>query len=149
MGLAGHVRAGRHLVRGASLLWLPSEVRILNRLLRRHAGIAHGRRDAGAGAADLSVRLFLRRLDVGLAVDAVFVGRGRLRRVQTGLQRLEEGACRSMMASHLDEILSLRLGDERLQLGRGECVDEAGFRDHKKQDLGSGEHGELVSLRAK
>jgi hypothetical protein len=32
----------------------------------------------------------------------------------------------------LDEILALRLGDERLQFGRGKSVDQAGFRDDEK-----------------
>ena len=145
MGLAGHVRAWRHLVRSAGLLRLPGEVRILNGLLRRHAGVAHGRRDARAGAADLSVRLFLGRLDVGLGVDAVLVGRRRLGGVQASLQRSEERGL-GRRAPYLDEILAFGLGDERLELGGGKGVDETGFGDHEEQNLGSGEHGELVSL---
>lgn len=35
----------------------------------------------------------------------------------------------------LDEILALWLGDERLQFGGGECVDQAGFGNDEKEDL--------------
>jgi hypothetical protein len=38
----------------------------------------------------------------------------------------------------LDEILALRLGDERLQFGGGESIDQAGFRDDEKEDLCTG-----------
>ena len=48
--------------------------------------------------------------------------------------------------TRLDEVLSLGLGDERLQLRRGECVDKAGLGDDEKQDLCASEGGELVGL---
>jgi hypothetical protein len=38
----------------------------------------------------------------------------------------------------LDEVLALRLGDERLQFGGGESIDQAGFRDDEKKNLCSG-----------
>lgn len=48
--------------------------------------------------------------------------------------------------AHLDEVLALGLGDKRLQLRRGEGVDEAGLGDDEEEDLGAGEDGELVGL---
>ena len=47
----------------------------------------------------------------------------------------------------LDEVLALGLGDERLELGGGEGVDEAGLGDDEEEDLGAGERRELVGLR--
>lgn len=46
----------------------------------------------------------------------------------------------------LDEVLSLRLGDERLQFGGCESIDQAGFRDDEKEDLCAGQSGKLVGL---
>ena len=110
MGLAGHVRARRHLVRSTLLLRLSGEVLVLNGLLWRHARIGHGRGDALTATADLGVRLFLGRLDVGIAIDAVFVGRRRLGSVQAGLQRLEECAG-PRESSYLDQVLAFRFRD--------------------------------------
>lgn len=39
--------------------------------------------------------------------------------------------------ARLDQILALRLGYQRLQLGRGKSVYMAGFRGHQQQDLGA------------
>lgn len=49
-------------------------------------------------------------------------------------------------ATYLDEVLALGLGDERLQLGRGEGVDQTRLGHDEKQDLGAGQDGELISL---
>ena len=46
----------------------------------------------------------------------------------------------------LDEILALRLRDERLQLGGGESVYQAGFRDDEEENLCSGQGGKLIGL---
>lgn len=46
----------------------------------------------------------------------------------------------------LDEVLALRLGDERLQFGGCESIDQACFRDDEKEDLGSGQGGKFVGL---
>jgi hypothetical protein len=46
----------------------------------------------------------------------------------------------------LDEVLALRLGDERLQFGGCESVDQTSFRDDEEKDLCSGQGGKLVSL---
>lgn len=46
----------------------------------------------------------------------------------------------------LDEVLTLGLGDERLQLRCGESVDKAGLGYDKQEDLGACERRELVSL---
>jgi len=50
---------------------------------------------------------------------------------------------------YLNEILSLGLGHERLKLGGGKGVDEAGFGYNKKQDLCTGEDRKLVRLEAR
>jgi hypothetical protein len=39
----------------------------------------------------------------------------------------------------LDQILAFGLGDERLKLGSGECVDKTGLRNDQEENLGSGE----------
>lgn len=49
----------------------------------------------------------------------------------------------------LDEVLALRLGDQGLELGGGEGVDEAGLGHDEKQDLCASEGGELVGLEEK
>ena len=46
----------------------------------------------------------------------------------------------------LNEILALRLCDERLQFGSGEGVNQASFRDDEKEDLCSCESGKFVCL---
>lgn len=46
----------------------------------------------------------------------------------------------------LDEVFALGLGDEGLQLGGGEGVDEAGLGDDEQEHLGAGEGGEFVCL---
>jgi hypothetical protein len=48
--------------------------------------------------------------------------------------------------AYLDQILAFWLGDQRLQLGRGECVDEASLGDDEEEDLGSSQDGKLVCL---
>jgi hypothetical protein len=46
----------------------------------------------------------------------------------------------------LDEILALRLGDERLQFGGGESINQTGFRDDEEEDLCTGKGGKFVCL---
>ena len=46
----------------------------------------------------------------------------------------------------LDKILALGLGDEGLQLGSGERVDEACLTHDEEQDLGASKRRKLVSL---
>jgi hypothetical protein len=46
----------------------------------------------------------------------------------------------------LDEILAFGFGDEGLELGGGEGVDEAGLGDDEEEDLCAGEDGEFVGL---
>lgn len=41
--------------------------------------------------------------------------------------------------THLNEILTLGLGDERLQLWSGEGVDQTRLGDDEQEDLGAGE----------
>ena len=44
------------------------------------------------------------------------------------------------------EVLALWLGDDGLELGGGECIDQAGLRHNEEQHLRAGEGGELVRL---
>ena len=53
---------------------------------------------------------------------------------------------RAGFATYLDEVLALGLGNERLKLGGGKCVDETGFGHDKEKHLGAGQDGKLVSL---
>lgn len=43
--------------------------------------------------------------------------------------------------AYLDKVLAFGLGDERLEFGRRECVDETRLRDDEQKDLGAGEDG--------
>ena len=49
----------------------------------------------------------------------------------------------------MNEVLALWLGDEGLELGGGEGVDETGLGNDEQKDLGAGEGGELVGLMRK
>ena len=46
----------------------------------------------------------------------------------------------------LNEVLAFGLRDQRLQLRRGERVDETGLGDDQEEDLGAGQDGEFVGL---
>ena len=48
--------------------------------------------------------------------------------------------------TRLDEILSFRLGDERLELSGRESVDQSGLRHDEEQYLNSGQGRKLISL---
>jgi hypothetical protein len=50
--------------------------------------------------------------------------------------------------AYLDQVLAFGLGDERLQLGGGEGIDQSGLGDDKEEHLGSGEDRQLVGLVA-
>ena len=85
-------------------------------------------------------------------VDAIIAGGG-LRGVQAGLESLSadrhdarEEDARTLRMPYLNQVLALGLCDERLKLGRGEGVDQPGFRHDQKQDLGACENRELVGL---
>jgi len=53
-----------------------------------------------------------------------------------------------MQGSYLNEVLSFCFGDEWLQLGSGEGVDETSFRDNKQEHLSAGKDREFVCLVA-
>lgn len=55
-------------------------------------------------------------------------------------------AIRHQEATYLNQVLALSLGDQRLQLGSGESVDEAGLGDDQQEDLGPSEDRQLVGL---
>lgn len=50
--------------------------------------------------------------------------------------------------SYLDEVLALRLRNEWLELGGGECVDQASLGDDEKKYLSTGKNRQLVGLKA-
>ena len=56
------------------------------------------------------------------------------------------GWVRRRVEASLDQVLALRLRDERLQLGSGEGVDETGLADDEKQNLSSSECREFICL---
>ena len=51
-----------------------------------------------------------------------------------------------MCKAYLDEILSLRLRDERLELGCGEGVDETSLGDDKEEHLSASEDLSLIHI---
>lgn len=51
-----------------------------------------------------------------------------------------------MAKAYLDQVLALSLGDERLQLGGGEGIDQAGLGDDQEKHLGASENRQLVGL---
>lgn len=50
------------------------------------------------------------------------------------------------IGSYLNEILALRLGDERLELGGGEGVNQAGLGDDQQQNLRAGQDRQFIGL---
>ena len=52
------------------------------------------------------------------------------------------------IGTYLNQVLAFRLGDERLELGGGEGIDQSRFGDHEQEDLGAREDGEFVCLNA-
>lgn len=93
----------------------------------------------------------LGRLD-RVVVDTVCIAARRLGGVQAGLGRVSNatrhnGGQRGVAcAAYLDEVLALWLGDEWLQLGCGEGVDEPCLGHDEQQDLGAGENRQFVGL---
>lgn len=57
-------------------------------------------------------------------------------------------ADRVRRGAYLNKVLALRLGDERLELGRGKSIDEASFGNDEKQHLGACQNRQFVSLEA-
>lgn len=78
------------------------------------------------------------------------VGSGALRHACGGPSaHVEWGKQGREQTTYLDEVLALSLRHQRLELGSGEGVDEAGLRHDQQQHLGSGEDGQLVCLLAR
>lgn len=50
--------------------------------------------------------------------------------------------------TYLNEVLTLGFGDEWLELGGGEGIDQSRFGYHEQEDLGAREDGEFVRLIA-
>jgi hypothetical protein len=69
-------------------------------------------------------RRFLWRFDWVLVLDAVLVAASWLWCVEAGLNNVSDGGFLSWeVNTYLNEILALRLGDERLKLGCGKRID--------------------------
>ena len=51
-----------------------------------------------------------------------------------------------MTGAYLNQVLPLGFGDERLELRSCEGIDETGFRNDEKEDLGAGQDRQFVSL---
>jgi hypothetical protein len=89
----------------------------------------------------------LGRLDSRFAVNAVRVGG--LGGIETCLvaalaRALSAGAM--LEWTYLDQVLSLGLGHQRLELGSGEGVNETSFRDDEQKNLSASEDRQFVGL---
>jgi hypothetical protein len=146
--ILGRVRRGRllpvasHLIvwHGRILALTLQIILILHGLLRsewllshvasavwRHCALLRHR-----AAWNLVVRVVVRRLDGCFAVDVVLVAAGGLWCVQACLYVLlatRQASGSPVENTYLDQVLALWLGDQRLQLGGSEGVDQAGLRD--------------------
>lgn len=97
---------------------------------------------------------FFGGFDVGFAVDAVFTALWWFGRVEACLRKI--GGLVSCVRSsiecgrrvYLDEVLAFGFGDERLEFGCCEGVDESGLGDDQQQDLGAGQDGQFVGLES-
>lgn len=89
----------------------------------------------------------LGRVDRVLVVDPVLSITCRFGRVQAGLGAVSRrlGGPRER-GTHLDQILPLGLGDQRLQLGGGEGVDQPRLGDDEQEDLRARQDGQFVCL---
>ena len=82
-----------------------------------------------------------------IAFDPVrVVGRG-LGRIEACLGLLAQSPTRSRVSAHLDQVLALGLGDERLELGSSEGVDQSGLGNDEKKHLGAGKDRKLICLK--
>ena len=155
-----HGRLRRHRIAPSCGLLLRHVVLVGDRmllLLGRHVARLQARppRQAVSGG-HLGVGRLLGRLDGGFGIDAVVVADRRFWRVQTRLRvggrsargTVQKPTSTRATATHLDQILALGLGHERLQLRRRERVDEPGLGDNQQEDLGAGEDGQFVRLVA-
>ena len=136
----------RHVPVGERLLGVHSDAR---HIAGRHMALGH----PGTGLrGEVGTCGLLGGVDRVGVVDAVIAG-GRLRGVQARLESLSAGCrrctgqdARGLGMPYLNQVLALGLCDERLELGRGEGVDQPGFRHDQEQDLGACQNRELVGL---
>lgn len=124
----------------------------LGHVARVHLGVALG--DAGARLLRREVLRagLLGRLDGAGIVDAVLAAAGgfgsveaRLGSDRLAVARRVRGGARD--APYLDQVLALGLGDQRLELGGREGVDQTGLRDDEEEDLRAGQDRQLVRLQ--
>jgi hypothetical protein len=88
-------------------------------------------------------------------IDTILIAGCRLWGVQTSLRTVGLGRnsggdtvrkVRVLGEAYLNQILALSLGDERLQLGGREGVDQARLRYNEQKNLSAGQDGQLVSM---
>ena len=89
------------------------------------------------------------RVDGRFGINAILITGCRLGRIETGLGKeiRKSSIARLTRATYLNQVLTLWLGNERLQFWRGERVDQAGLGHDEEEDLGTGEYGQLICLR--
>ena len=160
--LGRHATSHRHTrVLSASLLLL-LEVLVVGHLLLllSHVARVHlrGATHVGLGRVDVGVRNILRGLGGDIrSIDAILVGGG-VRSVQAGLWTRSLAFCSFFLflflflffwttkklivggrqvATYLNEVLALGLGDKRLELGSGEGVHKASLGDDQEKHLGA------------
>lgn len=95
----------------------------------------------------------LGRLDWAGIVNAVLAAAGRFGSIEACLERGDVSSARRdgrepvrAVCAYLDEVLALSLGDQGLELGGGEGVDQTGLRDDEQEDLRAGEDRQFVCL---
>lgn len=136
--------------------------------INRHVGhvvIGHmrilGHARSVALRREVLVGRFFGRLDLVTTVDAVLVAWGWFGSIQAclvivsivghveNLLFVERDANNSRVVAYLNQVLALRLCHEGLELRCSKGINETGFRNHKKQDLGACKNRKLISLVVK
>jgi hypothetical protein len=98
------------------------------------------------------------RLDLVTTIDAVLVAWSWFGSIQACLVIVslighvenwlfaEQDANNRRVVAYLNQVLALRLCHERLELRCSKGINETGFRNNKKQDLGACKNRKLISL---
>lgn len=158
--LRGHAVAHWHTgILPTGLLLLLLDVLVISHLLLLFVGHVAGVHSGGTGhvgllsSIDVAVADILGglRRDLG-GVDTILAG-GWIGSVEASLvgrvSTRHDGETAGMHGreTHLNQVLTLGLGDQWLKLGSGEGVDQAGLGHDQKQHLGTREDGQFICLR--
>ena len=123
----------------------------LGHVARVHLRVALGHAGARLLRGEVLRAGLLRGLDRASIVDTVLATAGGFRGVEASLEqsisdvRRVGGVVRC--APYLDQILALSLGDQRLELGGREGVDQPRLGDDEEKDLRAGQDRQLVCLQ--